>query len=248
VAEFRRVLAIVTADANDLGGPDRRQQRGLAQATHKAQEEAGSRPGEPGKRAVQRALERVAEQQRQLNQQASQMQGDGAQRGLQQARAAMEDLLRAIVAVRDTLTPRVPLLVKIAPDLSEGEIDDVLAALMAHGVDGVIATNTTVTRDGIPSAYANLKGGLSGQPLRARSTGIIRYIAQQTHGRLPIIAVGGIASGEDALAKLHAGASLVQVFTGMIYEGPSLVKQINSALLRACERDQVKHVHELAAV
>ena len=84
-------------------------------------------------------------------------------------------------------------------------------------------------------------------PLRPRSLAVVRYIAQQTHGRLPIVGVGGIASGDDALAMLRAGARLVQVYTGLVYAGPGLVHQINAALLRACERDKIKSVQELVA-
>ena len=159
-----------------------------------------------------------------------------------QARAALEALLRAVTATRDELTPRVPLLVKIAPDLNEGELDDVLAAVSATGVDGVIATNTTVSRDGVPSSHATLKGGLSGAPLRARATEVVRHIARRTEGRLPIVGVGGIASAADALEKLRAGAWLVQVYTGLVYEGPSLVRRINEGLARACEANGVKSV------
>jgi dihydroorotate dehydrogenase len=146
-----------------------------------------------------------------------------------QARAALEGLLGEVTKVRDELRPRVPLLVKIAPDMGEAEIDDVLAAVAATGVDGVIATNTTVGREGVPDYAAALQGGLSGRPLRARATEIVRYIARRTEGRLPIIGVGGIASAADALEKLEAGARLVQVYTGLIYAGPGLVKAINAA-------------------
>src|SRR5207248_10995574 len=117
-----------------------------------------------------------------------------------QARTAIEGLLQAIARVRSQFTRRVPLLVKIAPDLSESELDDVLAAISACGADGVVATNTTVARAGVPPRYSGLKGGLSGDPLRGRSLAVVRYIAQQTHGRLPIVGVGGIAGGDDALA------------------------------------------------
>jgi dihydroorotate dehydrogenase len=147
-----------------------------------------------------------------------------------QARAAIEDLLKAVASVRDGLSPRVPLLVKIAPDLTETEVDDVLGAIALAGIDGIIATNTTVAREGIPAKYRELKGGLSGAPLRARSTEMVRYIAQRTSGRLPIIGVGGVASGQDAREKLDAGASLVQMYTGLVYAGPGLARRINRAL------------------
>lgn len=122
-----------------------------------------------------------------------------------------------------------PLLVKIAPDLSEGEIDDVLDAIAQAGIDGVIATNTTLARAGLPAYAQSLKGGLSGAPLTARSTEVIRYIAKRTLGKLPIIGVGGIMTPRDALDKIDAGATLVQVYTGMIYAGPGLVREINKS-------------------
>jgi len=148
-----------------------------------------------------------------------------------QARELIEGLLTQVAAVRDSLLPRVPLLVKIAPDLSESEIDDALSAISSAGLDGIIATNTTIGRDGIPDRYRDLKGGLSGAPLRDRSTAVIRYIAQRTEGHLPIVGVGGIANAQDAIEKLEAGATLLQIYTGLIYAGPNLVKQINRALL-----------------
>jgi dihydroorotate dehydrogenase len=142
----------------------------------------------------------------------------------------MEDLLKAVAAVRDRLTPRVPVLVKIAPDLSEQEIDDALAAITTCGMDGMIATNTTLSRDGLPDYAIPLKGGLSGAPLRARATEVIRYLARRT--ALPIIGVGGIMNADDALEKLDAGARLIQVYTGLIYAGPGLAKAISQAILR----------------
>jgi dihydroorotate dehydrogenase len=113
-------------------------------------------------------------------------------------------------------------------------------------VDGVIATNATVRREGVPEYAAGLPGGLSGLPLKARATEVIRYIAGRTEGQLPIIGVGGIASTDDALEKLRAGASLVQVYTGLVYGGPGLVHQINKGLLQACEAQGAKSVRELA--
>jgi dihydroorotate dehydrogenase len=148
-----------------------------------------------------------------------------------QTRDAIESLLKAVAAVRDSLQPRVPLLVKIAPDLTWAEVDDILTAVAAAGIDGVIATNTTLERGGVPQPYHHLAGGLSGAPLRARATDLVRYIARRTEGRLPIIGVGGIGSAADALEKLDAGACLVQVYTGLVYAGPGLVRAINQALL-----------------
>ncbi|MBI5305244.1 MAG: quinone-dependent dihydroorotate dehydrogenase [Chloroflexi bacterium] len=147
-----------------------------------------------------------------------------------QSREAIRDLLRAVVATRNQLSPRVPLLVKIAPDLNDAEIDDVLSAIRDAGVDGVIATNTTLSRDGV-SNRVNETGGLSGAPLRVRATQVIRYIAERTDGKLPIIGVGGIARARDAIEKLNAGAHLIQVYTGLVYRGPGLAREINRALL-----------------
>lgn len=148
-----------------------------------------------------------------------------------QAGAAVMSLLRAVTAERNGLAPRLPLLVKIAPDLSQPELDAILEAVLATGVDGVIATNTTTSRAAVPQA-SHLPGGVSGAPVRARSTEVIRYLAQHTQGRLPIVGVGGIFSAADALEKLEAGACLVQVYTGLVYTGPSLIRNINLGLLR----------------
>jgi dihydroorotate dehydrogenase len=148
-----------------------------------------------------------------------------------QTRAFIEELLRAITATRDRLPKRVSLLVKLAPDLTEAELDDALAAATACGIDGLIATNTTVSRDGLPGHAQALNGGLSGEPLRARATEVIRYLARRT--ALPIIGVGGILCAADAVEKLDAGATLIQVYTGMIYSGPGLAKSINLRLREA---------------
>lgn len=145
-----------------------------------------------------------------------------------QSRSALETLLGEIASLRKTLLPGLsrplPILVKLAPDLSWPEIDDALAAIEISGMDGVIATNTTLSRSSLRSPLGSEAGGLSGAPLRSLSTEVIRYIAQQS--RLPVIGVGGIMSPEDAYEKLDAGAVLVQLYTGMIYAGPGLVKTI----------------------
>jgi dihydroorotate dehydrogenase len=121
---------------------------------------------------------------------------------------------------------RRPLLVKIAPDLTWAELDEMLTAVTEHQIDGIIATNTTLARKGLSHENKDEQGGLSGRPLRQRSTEIIRYIHRKTGGKLPIIGVGGVQTAEDVKAKLEAGASLVQVFTGLIYEGPGLAGRI----------------------
>jgi dihydroorotate dehydrogenase len=171
-----------------------------------------------------------------------------------QARAYIEGLLKEVSLARAALpgrgaaqskeARRVPVLVKIAPDLSEAEIDDVLGAIDLAGVDGIIATNTTIGREGIPDRYRDLKGGLSGRPLRERSTEVIRCISRKTNGRLPIIGVGGVLQPEDVVEKLDAGATLVQIYTGLVYAGPSVVKRVNRALLqRGNHESRVGHGH-----
>ena len=153
-----------------------------------------------------------------------------------QTHGRLESLLGSLAATRAELAPRLPVLVKVAPDLDEAEIDDVLAAVSGAGLDGIIVSNTTTSRDGAPGGE-KLPGGLSGAPLMARSTAMLRVIARRTHGRLPLIGVGGIMTPEDALSKIRAGAWLVQVYTGLIYAGPGLVRAINRAIVRACEAE-----------
>lgn len=147
-----------------------------------------------------------------------------------QARRALEGLLRALSSQRERLSSvgkrTTPLLVKLAPDLDEAELDDALEAIINTGMDGVIATNTTVERHRLNSPQAVQAGGLSGAPLTLRSTQMIRHIHNHTGGKLPIIGVGGVMCPSDARQKLDAGATLVQIFTGLVYAGPGLVKQI----------------------
>lgn len=127
-----------------------------------------------------------------------------------------------------------PILLKIAPDLSDSQLDDIIDIVRETGIAGVIATNTTISRDGLHSrpALTAETGGLSGKPLAKRATEIIRYLAQKSGDAFPIIGVGGIHHPEDAIEKLNAGASLVQLYTGFIYEGPALVKRICKKIAR----------------
>ncbi len=126
-----------------------------------------------------------------------------------------------------------PILLKIAPDLTNEQLDDIVEIVMEAGIAGVIATNTTIDRTGLhtPAEIANEAGGLSGKPLTVRSTEVIRYLSQKSNKAFPIIGVGGIHSPQDAKDKLEAGASLVQLYTGFIYEGPGIVKRICKALV-----------------
>jgi dihydroorotate dehydrogenase len=119
-----------------------------------------------------------------------------------------------------------PIFVKISPDLNDSELDDILECIISNGMDGVIATNTTIRRDVLDSKSGKESGGLSGEPLKDISTEMIRKISLRTDGKLPIIGVGGVSTADDVREKLDAGASLVQVYTGLIYQGPGIVKQI----------------------
>ncbi len=126
-----------------------------------------------------------------------------------------------------------PILLKIAPDLSDEQLLDIITIVETTGIDGVIATNTTIARKNLQSSILlqEERGGLSGKPLAKRSTEVIRFLAKQSNNAFPIIGVGGIHSAEDALEKLEAGAALVQLWTGFVYEGPVLIKKINKAIL-----------------
>ena len=125
-----------------------------------------------------------------------------------------------------------PILLKIAPDLTDEQLLDIIDIINETKIAGVIATNTTLSREGLHSENKIEMGGLSGKPLTKRSTEVIRFLAEKSNKSFPIIGVGGIHSAEDAIEKLEAGASLVQLYTGFIYEGPALVKAINKAILR----------------
>ena len=128
---------------------------------------------------------------------------------------------------------RKPILLKIAPDLTDAQLLDIISIVSETKIDGVIASNTTISRDGIVSENKKEMGGLSGKPLTNRSTEVIRFLSEKSNKAFPIIGVGGIHSAEDALEKIEAGASLVQLYTGFIYEGPALIKSINRSLLKA---------------
>jgi dihydroorotate dehydrogenase len=124
-----------------------------------------------------------------------------------------------------------PILLKIAPDLTNEQLVDIIEIVTATKIAGVIATNTTISREGLQSENKLETGGLSGKPLTKRATEVIRFLAEKSNKSFPIIGVGGIHSPEDAIEKLEAGASLIQLYTGFIYEGPALIKKINKAIL-----------------
>jgi dihydroorotate dehydrogenase len=143
-----------------------------------------------------------------------------------QARDDLEDLLKKLATARlQSPFPR-PILVKLAPDLTDEELDDALDAISLAGMDGVIATNTTIGRDGLRSPVGQETGGLSGRLLTGKSLNTVQKIAIRTSGRLPIVGVGGIMNSDDAKMMLDSGATLIQLYTGLIFSGPGLVRQI----------------------
>ncbi len=149
-----------------------------------------------------------------------------------QEKEPLTQLLKTLQDKNNSKPNRKPILLKIAPDLSDEQLLDIIDIVSETKIDGVIATNTTISRTGLYSENKKEIGGLSGKPLTNRSTEVIRFLHNKSNGDFPIIGVGGIHSAKDALEKLEAGASLVQIFTGFIYEGPSLIKKINNAILK----------------
>jgi dihydroorotate dehydrogenase len=148
---------------------------------------------------------------------------------------SLKNLLETLRQRQEDLTAlhgkRVPLAIKIAPDMSDEEITDVAHILIETGMDAVIATNTTVSRKGVEGMlHADEAGGLSGAPVREQSTHVVRVLAETLAGRLPIIAAGGITQGQHAAEKIQAGASLVQVYSGFIYKGPQLIRESVDAI------------------
>lgn len=149
-----------------------------------------------------------------------------------QDKAPLTALLRALQDKNRSRPKQKPILLKIAPDLTDEQLRDIIEIVNTTKIAGVIATNTTISREGLLSENKAETGGLSGKPLTRRSTEVIRFLSEESNKAFPIIGVGGIHSAADALEKLEAGASLVQLYTGFIYEGPKLVKEINEAILK----------------
>ena len=147
------------------------------------------------------------------------------------------ELISAVQKLNKQELIQKPILLKIAPDLNNNQLDEIIELVAETKIDGVIASNTSVTRNNLKASDQLLKeignGGLSGQPIKELSTRVIRYLAQNSNKAFPIIGVGGIHSAQDALDKIEAGADLVQIYTGFIYEGPGLIKKINKALLKS---------------
>ncbi|APY11867.1 dihydroorotate dehydrogenase (quinone) [Seonamhaeicola sp. S2-3] len=148
----------------------------------------------------------------------------------------LEELINEVKKANTAFKTEKPILLKIAPDLNNGQLDEIIELVKNTDLDGVIASNTSVDRTGLKASKETLEaignGGLSGQPIKEKSTKVIKYLAENSNKAFPIIGVGGIHSAKDAIEKIEAGADLVQVYTGFIYEGPSLIKAINKAILK----------------
>ena len=153
-----------------------------------------------------------------------------------QDQESLEAILGRILEIRSEMGSKKPVLLKISPDLNDKQLDETLEIVARLDLDGIVATNTTVRREGLNTPREKIeaigKGGMSGAPIAERSLEVVRYIHDKTEGKLPIIAVGGIMGVQDALNMFKAGATLIQLYTGFIYEGPGLAKKINKAILR----------------
>jgi len=165
-----------------------------------------------------------------------------------QGRAALDALLGRVMAAGADLGGTKPVLLKIAPDLTQAELADIAELALAHGLDGIIATNTTLNREGLVSPHAAEAGGLSGQPLFARSTEVLAQLYRLTGGQVPLIGVGGVATPEQAYAKIRAGAGAVQLYTAMVYHGIGLPGRIARGLDRLLARDGFANVYDAVGV
>jgi len=148
-----------------------------------------------------------------------------------QEKEPLTKLINSLISINRNKKKPKPILLKIAPDLNNNQLLDIISIVKHTGLDGVIATNTTINRNNLKSVNKNELGGLSGKPLTSRSTEVIKFISKNSNKTIPIIGVGGINTVADALEKFDAGADLIQIYTGFIYEGPNLIRSINKALL-----------------
>ncbi len=167
-----------------------------------------------------------------------------------QGEQQLRDILAALAAARDAIAgPRPPILVKIAPDLSPGAVEPIVESALMHGIQGLIVSNTTIARPApLRSALKSQAGGLSGPPLREPSTELLKRVARVTQGRLTLIGCGGVGSGADALEKIKAGASLVQLYAAFAYDGPALIPRIKRELAAAMRREGFSSVAEAVGV
>ena len=159
-----------------------------------------------------------------------------------QGAEALHGILTGVLEARASLGRTLPVFVKIAPDLSDAELDEIAGTAIEARIDGIIATNTTLDRTGLQSRAASETGGLSGRPLFERSTRVLARLSRVTEGKMPLIGVGGVSSAEDALAKIEAGAAAVQLYTGLVYRGLSLAKRVAEGLDALLEKRGVDRV------
>lgn len=159
-----------------------------------------------------------------------------------QGRDRLRSLLKPLLQARDQLVYKPPIILKIAPDLSDTELQDICTVAMELQIDGMIVSNTTVSRDGLKSMNKDKGGGLSGRPLKKMSTEVLRKVYRLTDGSIPLVGVGGVESGRDAYEKICAGASLVQIYTGLVYHGPWLVERVKKELVVCLKEGGFKDV------
>ncbi|MBT5072900.1 MAG: quinone-dependent dihydroorotate dehydrogenase [Kordiimonadaceae bacterium] len=167
-----------------------------------------------------------------------------------QGREALDELLGKLKDVRENanLDKKPPLILKIAPDLDQGECEDIAEIILKHQMDGLIVSNTTLSRDGLTSSNKNETGGLSGRPLFELSTKILSKMYKLTKGQIPLIGAGGVGSGLQAYEKIRAGASLVQLYSALVYHGPGLVRQINAELEELLKKDGFNNVTDAIGI
>ena len=162
-----------------------------------------------------------------------------------QEREPLSNLLQQVMAAREASARKPPLFVKVAPDLNQAQMEALAEVILASGVQGLIVGNTTVARLGnLPPAFAKEEGGLSGKPLFYLSTRVLAAMYKLTQGQIPLIGCGGVSSGADAYAKIRAGASLVQLYTALVFEGPGLIPIIKRDLAALLKRDRFQSVSE----
>ena len=162
-----------------------------------------------------------------------------------QSKKYFDTLLKKVVFERNKLKHNPPLLVKIAPDLTSEDVEDICTTAVLNKIDGLIVSNTTISRENLKSSLRDEVGGLSGEPLRSKSNEMIRKVYKLTEGNVPIIGVGGVFTAEDVVDKMKCGASLVQLYTGFVYQGPTCINEMNLELTRILEDEKVENVSQL---
>lgn len=160
-----------------------------------------------------------------------------------QAKTDLMNLLEPIMELNDKLK-KLPIALKIAPDITETEVDDIVEVVLKTRISSIITTNTTIDKSQIAEKFKNEAGGVSGKPVQVKSDQVLKWVAERTEKKIPLIGVGGIFSADDAYRKIKLGASLVEVYTGWIYEGPYLVKIINRGLIELLKKDGYTHISE----